>query len=231
MTLKAGGGVVTLFFLLGIVASVGYGGYYMGKNGFVNPAYIPSPEPEISQPVFVSPIFQPKDQPQVKGAAIVKTPTVDCWGPDGKTFKATQVECDKFNAAWGTKRVTPTSIPQQGSSASVSTSTYTYVPKTYYLCTLCYHYPSGDSCVTYDHLYETKAECDAQQAQINLTTSVYVPPPAPTTPKETVEQCRAKVNQKYAPLFQSCTQYGGSTAQACTEIYTNQMHAEILACG
>lgn len=46
-----------------------------------------------------------------------------CTGPDYKTFLATQVECDKFNAAWGKKTY---QAPQQTSKPTSSTSNLTF---------------------------------------------------------------------------------------------------------
>jgi uncharacterized membrane protein len=41
---------------------------------------------------------------------IPSNPLINCVGPDKKSFKTTQAECDKFNAAWG---ITPIPDPNQ----------------------------------------------------------------------------------------------------------------------
>lgn len=79
--------------------------------GFQQPE--PSPPPEIKGVEIVS--ETPTPTPEVIVTATPSaTPTatvsakplvqkIDCIGPDNKVFKATQEECDSFNAAWGVK--------------------------------------------------------------------------------------------------------------------------------
>lgn len=88
-----------------------------------------------------------------------------CTGPDGKTFKTTQFECNQFNSAWNVKTPTPT----QNNS-----NNYSYTQKTYYPCTLCYRYTG---CSTYDYLYESKEACDAAQDRIVLLYGTPTPTP------------------------------------------------------
>ncbi len=80
-----------------------------------------------------------------------------------------------------------------------------YIPsKSFYPCTLCYHYSSGDQCTTYNYLVETKAECDAKQAEMDSLGSSHTiptstPPPTIYTPPNSQlrAECQAQVRDKY----------------------------------
>lgn len=69
--------------------------------------------PKVEQPVFSPAIMaspMPTSAPTSKPLQKTTSPTrvaptnsnkITCTGPDGKTFKTTQEECDSFNQAWG----------------------------------------------------------------------------------------------------------------------------------
>lgn len=58
---------------------------------------------------------------------VTSAPQIECKGPDGKTFKTTKEECDKFNLAWSTPTPTPTNAP---GATSTPTPTVTGSPTT-----------------------------------------------------------------------------------------------------
>ncbi len=70
----------------------------------------PTPSSVTSSPPSTSPTSAPSNQ------------IIDCTGPDGKHFQATQQDCDNFNKAWG-KAPAPSS-GSSGSSGSSNTQTY-----------------------------------------------------------------------------------------------------------
>lgn len=141
---------------------------------------------------------------------------------DGKTYGMTQGDWDCY------LRTTPTNTPSVNTPSTTTSTTTPYVPKTYYVCTLCYY----NSCSTYDHLYETKAECDVEQTRLNSVFSRPTPTPVPYIPTYTTEQCREDVRQRFEPAFQSCNQYGATSARdACIEMNTNSRNNALAACG
>lgn len=113
-----------------------------------------------------------------------------------------------------------------------------YKPKSYYPCTLCYHYSSGDSCNTYNYLYETKAQCDNEQARIDSLGSSYsTPTPQPTFDVDAynaqVAQCQRDVGYKYGNIEVNCNnQFGASSAtEACIQILSADRQEEYDNCG
>lgn len=120
--------------------------------------------------------------------------------------------------------------------------------KSYYSCYLCYHYSSGDQCKTYNNLVETKAQCDAEQAEIDSYGSgnSYVVPttaPAPTfSPEEeqaiinsladTIQKCWDGVNATYDQRVHNCNvQFGGSSAaEACAYLENQNRQKDLNAC-
>lgn len=158
----------------------------------------------------------PTAKPVIKGvtttAATNKEPKTDCFGPDGKSFKTTKLECDKFNSAWGkTKSATNT----QTQKTTGSTYSYTpYVPKVYYPCTICGTY-SG--CQTYNYLVETKAQCDAEQAKMNSSGGSYVVPAY--TPQPTADPAIAIAHQ------QACSQAVQEWNEYKTNFYTTEYNS------
>lgn len=49
----------------------------------------------------LKPYIKPKTQPNSNTTNTNTGVNIDCIGPDGVTFKTTQIECDKLNMAWG----------------------------------------------------------------------------------------------------------------------------------
>lgn len=142
--------------------------------------------------------------------------TINCYDPvTKKNYQVSKETCDKWVQEYN--------------------QTPSYTPPQYYSCTICYHYSFGDNCYTYDSLYKTKEECDAQQQKINQIGNTTPTP----TPDNSVDQhnaqvtsCQSSVRSRYEGLLQSCNQYGGgSSGQACRQIYTDQRQREYDACG
>lgn len=125
--------------------------------------------------------------------------------------------------------------------------TSTYQPTSYYTCTLCYHYLSGDNCSAYNYSYKTKAECDAAQASIDAT--YYPNKPQSSTPVPTIspeqqqaaiealagaiQACWDSVNASYNQQVHSClVQFGGasSASQACVDIVNQNRQRDLNAC-
>lgn len=77
----------------------------------------PKPTTQPSVVAIVTPT--PTSKPVVKGAstATINDPQIDCLGPDGKYFKTTKVECDKFNSSWGRSNQ-PVQVTNQNSPTS-----------------------------------------------------------------------------------------------------------------
>jgi hypothetical protein len=112
-----------VIFIIGLIALtiIGAKSYYNKAEVTASPepsALIsPSPSPEIS------PSPSSASSPKASAAAVTpsQTPQVDCTGPDGKKFKTTKAECDKFNKSWATP--TPSPKPSATSTNSSSSST------------------------------------------------------------------------------------------------------------
>jgi len=189
-------------------------------------------EKVLAEATFVpSPTVTPSPSPAIVATTVSQKPSepkVTCTGPDGKTFQATQKECDEFNKAWGTS-----SQPTQAPSQNIGSS-YSYTPKTYYSCTLCYHYSYGDSCSTYNYLYENKEQCDAAQAEndaiVGFSGSNYYVTPAPTTKPDYSQQnsqCKRDVNLWWTNVG---SQYGAGTREAIKQIEYPNYQAKLAAC-
>lgn len=128
---------------------------------------------------------------QKTNSVVDNDPIVDCVSSypncKGQTIKLKQSQCANIYCCVyndGKASLFPSSDkcvqPTQNSQPS-----YSYTPKTYYSCTLCYHYSYGDSCSTYNNLYETKELCDAEQTKIDSIANTYTTPSV--TPQPTVD--------------------------------------------
>lgn len=91
--------------------------YYAGTTS--------TPMPTVE--VKVTPTVTPKKTVKVNNNQNTNTKTntnqgsqIDCTGPDGVVFKTTQVECEKFNSAWGYKKPTPTLNPYEWIKCPIS---------------------------------------------------------------------------------------------------------------
>lgn len=117
------------FFLnTAVFASTGYAVKLKNENS-------PVPSAKIIPTVYISPTTTKTPTPTI---SIQKENTVqsadsadniDCIGPDGKKFKTTQKECDKFNSAWNNEKVETESQPSQtrvNCSGTLSGSSFTY---------------------------------------------------------------------------------------------------------
>lgn len=139
-------------------------------------------------------------------------------------------DCDKKHAMTNTNNI----------YSNTSNKTYTHTPPSYYICTLCY--PALGTCTTYNYLYETKSECDAEQLRINSmggsTNYNTYATPQPTFDvsayNDQVSQCRRDIIDKYGNIEGYCNaQFGGSSSayDACVEINTEDRQKEHDACG
>ncbi len=91
--------------------------YYSGTT--------PTPVPTIE--VKITSTVTPKKTVKTNNTQNTNTKTntnqgnqIDCTGPDGVVFKTTQVECEKFNSAWGYKKPTPTLNPREWIKCPIS---------------------------------------------------------------------------------------------------------------
>lgn len=119
--------------IVGIVALILFIIYLSDSNTVSNPNPYSSisptstTTPTITVTVTPTKKVTPKPTTKVTVAPITRvTPSgsnIDCTGPDGKRFSATQKECDDFNNAWKPK-ATPTS--QTGSCGNNAYSSYGY---------------------------------------------------------------------------------------------------------
>lgn len=133
--------------------------------------------------------------------------------------------------------IVPTQPQIQGTQTTapiqnpVQPTTYTYTPKNYYSCTLCYHYSFGDSCSTYNYLYETKTECDSEQAEIDASYTIYeYTTPSPTTEPDYSQQnsqCKLSVEQWWTNVG---SQYSAGTREAVRQIEYPNYQAKLAEC-
>jgi hypothetical protein len=154
---------------------------------------------------------------------------------DGKIYSMTQGDWDCYEKYLASKN----------SGSTNTTTNNTHIPTTYYSCTLCYHYLSGDLCAPYDYLYKTKAECDAAQANIDST--YYPNKPQTTTPAPTIsseqaaiealakaiQACWDSVNATYNQRVHNCqVLFGGasSAGEACIDIENQNRQRDLNAC-
>lgn len=134
---------------------------------------------------------------------------IDCIGPDGKHFQATQQDCDNFNKAWGK---TPTSSSgTSGSTSSFSNQTYSSLSSSGSLidCTG----PDGH------HFQATQAQCDYfnnawKTATAQTGTSGSSGTSSPTSTSGSSGGCDTACQQSY------CSQCGGSwTGGTCVNAH------------
>lgn len=154
---------------------------------------------------------------------------IECWGPDGKSFITTQIECDAFNAAW--EKSKPAAVVQQQPTQN-SQPAYTYVPKQYFHCVL--FNPWNGKTYTYDYLYETEEQCVAEQRRMTKSVNDYLDSLPPTsTPAPAIDyvaQCKSNVNSIYKAKEQNCYSFAMGASQACIEINRQDWNAALAAC-
>lgn len=216
--------ILGALFVVGITALSGLAPYF---------GLIPKPTATPKAIVTIQPSPLATQRPAVKGVTtttvINNESQIDCWGPDGKFFKATKTECDNFNAKWGKP-----SQPIQTSTQKTTGSNYSYTPKVYYSCRLCYHYSFGDSCSNYNYSFETKEQCTAEQSRIDsiggsYQTTVQITP-APIQKPDYSQQnalCKQGVNQWWTNVG---SQYDAGTREAVRQIEYPNYQAKLMAC-
>lgn len=236
------GGVVLLASLAGFL---GYKEYQLKQKTLgvetSMPTVIPStptPLPTATTKPYVNPDPIVNCGPGVNSKQYIKDKQsncknyVDCGLNNNTTWTLIlKTECDKKHAEANQNTTTNT------------TTTSTYTPPTYYTCTLCYHYSTGDQCTTYTSLVKTKAECDSEQTKIDSYGSSYTvsnPTPQPTFDVNAynaqVEQCQCAVVDRYGDntrIQVNCSvQFGDSSAtEACIQINTQNRQKAYDACG
>lgn len=114
----------------------------------------------------------------------------------GKTYRITKDLCAK-------------------NTGGVSGTSYT---SPYYSCKLCYHYPSGDNCTTYNYLVKSKPECDAEQSKIDTLGNTYVIPTNSPTQTITNTNSSSACYDQYNSDIQTARTYGGNVGTAMEDI-------------
>ncbi len=115
--------------IVGTVAIILFIVFLSDSNTSSNSTTSPTSSPTPTLVVTASPTKKiiPKHTARPTTTPTVKiTPTgsnIDCTGPDGKHFSATQKECDDFNSAWKPK---PTPTTQSSSCGNNAYSSYGY---------------------------------------------------------------------------------------------------------
>lgn len=170
---------------------------------------------------------------QVKGISTAINGLVVCIGPDGIHFKTTEIECKKFNDAWGKQPTNPTSLPINPQNNNQN-SNYQYGDDKFH----CYYNEGG---YNFDFGMTTLNEClsksDAYWASIRVAipTYSYQSNPSPTQPPqksaEDIQKCKDAVREKYDNLIRGCyVRYQGSAANMCAAGYQSQSGPEWAAC-
>lgn len=95
-----------------------------------------------------------------------------------------------------------------------STTNTNYEIPTYYSCTVCYQFSTGTECKTYDTLYETKAQCESAQQEINSIAShnQVTTVDVPQSPDNRYQNCSDQAVQSYNAAQQRANSYGSSSA-------------------
>lgn len=169
---------------------------------------------------------------------------IDCVGPDQKTFKTTMAACEKLNRDWGKE---PDYMVNCGIHSKCGGGSV-WISNSACNNTICCTYSDGRNVFLYD-----KNQCKSNIT--NYTYPTYSPLPTskpwPTSapfptyaplptiapyiyvpPTTSPDQCRSQVISTYAPLLQSCSQYGGTSAySACIQIYSSERDAAYSQCG
>lgn len=165
------------------------GAFYIGKQYTNKSLATPQPVVESSYVEQIIPTQIPTTKPN---PTVDPDPIIDCKFTYIGTMRLRRTVCSKSTECQiGGKWIYYNSVDKckadQKASQPANNTNYSYTPVNFYSCTLCFHYPSGDNCITYDTLVETKEKCDAEQAKIDRTSSTYVLPsvsiitPQPTT--------------------------------------------------
>lgn len=238
------------------------------------PPIIPTPTP--TQAIFsvptntIPPTQTPIPKQETSYTQSNNSSQIECIGPDGKHFWTSMDDCKNLNEKWGksvdymtdcninpdcgggtvhmsySQCMKPCSGLKTTTNTTTTTTSNSYQPTSYYSCTLCYHYTTGDNCSAYNYTYKTKEECDAAQANID---SIYYPNKPQTTtsaPTKSPEQeqaaiealakqiqaCWDSVNASYNQQVHNCQiQFGGSSAaEACASIVNQNRQRDLNAC-
>lgn len=261
--IKYSQGFIPLVFLLygGIILLVGLAGFlgfkeYQLKQKTLGikttvPTILPS-TPELTQTPKPTPITQKTTTTGIpsrtgaiityhewctqKDISVYQNELITKKSSDGKNYSMTQKDWGCYEKYLANKN-----------NGLTNTNTNSYIPTTYYSCTLCYHYSSGDQCTTYSTLVETKAQCDAEQVKINSYGNAYViPTPIPTSTISTeqeqaaiealagaIQACWDSVDATYNQSVHNCNvQFGGSSSasQACIDIASQTRQRDRNAC-
>ena len=142
-------------YIIGMVLFISFivGGHIAQLPKTSNGEITPTPILELIPTHEPIPTNKPSNNNQVKGSSTVTSNLIDCIGPDGKQFKTSEIECKKFNEAWG-KKVTNYQAPTK---TNQNTNISNYPPCTIYYQELKYsrtYYISPEACIEWKKLSE-----------------------------------------------------------------------------
>lgn len=218
-----------------LTSLVGYFGYKEYQLKKTNPVFgATTPTPTL--------VLQTPEPTQTPKPVVIKTidpdPIINCESSypncKGTSIKVRSSQCSKItccgfnNGIWkiypSVAECNKDQAAEQSTQQPSQNNTSTYVPPTYYTCTL--YYPALHTYTTYNSLYQTKEQCDTAQASLNIGSQTVQIQPAPVDNTANNKQCKATAAQNFAEKKQGVENLYGGTNGIADFTIQNQLTPE-----